>query len=224
MRRRRNPRKKERETVSTSAVADSSAARVTSRRALWLLWAGIGVFTLGIIVVGVFFFQERLTRSDLAATVAAIETQMPSERTPAPNGGSANGALPAVNAQGKDFVGILGIPALGRSLPVLSEAYRSQQTDLPVAFAGSPRQGNFVVAGPNVPGVFANITDLADGSVVTFVDVDATVYTFEVLTVESVDADNYSSVLDRGDEWDLSVVTPSFSGRENCVIRCKAIF
>lgn len=153
--------------------------------------------------------------------ISAINQQIPTERRYATVGEDTTGRMPSINVGSKDYVGILKIPRFDRELPVLSATNDNVTT--PVLLYGTAAGGNFVIGGAGNIGIFGDLASLPDGDIIEFTDVRGGVYHYRVLTVETVAKDDESGIRERNEEWDLTLVAPSFSGQQQILLRCKFI-
>lgn len=92
----------------------------------------------------------------------------------------------------------------------------------PIATYGNAADGNLVIEASNTTGIFRDLTQIPDGDALCFTDVTGAVYSYHVLTVETIENDDVSALRERSDEWDLTLAAPSFSGQQKTLLRCAA--
>ncbi len=126
--------------------------------------------------------------------------------------------LPALEIDGKRYVGYLEIPALELSLPVLENWSYPNLKLSPCRYAGSPYQDNMVVAAHNYSRHFGRLKELIEGDEVRFTDMDGNVFVYTVAEQEQLAAQPAKAMLE-GD-WDLSLFTCTLGGQYRVTIRC----
>lgn len=94
--------------------------------------------------------------------------------------------MPEREIDGQSYIGVLDIPALGLSLPIISTwSYPGLQI-APCRYSGSAYLENLVIAGHNYRSHFASLTQLQPGDAVTFTDMDGTVFRYKVDSLETL--------------------------------------
>lgn len=126
--------------------------------------------------------------------------------------------LPALEVDGKRYVGYLEIPALELKLPVLEEWSYPNLKLSPCRYTGSPYQNNMVVAAHNYARHFGRLKELTEGDEVRFTDMDGNVFVYTVLDQEQLTPRPVEAIL--AGDWDLSLFTCTLGGRSRLTIRC----
>lgn len=129
--------------------------------------------------------------------------------------------MPTMEIENNDYIGILEIPSLELSLPVMS---RWSYAGLKIAlcrYSGSAYKGNLVIAGHNYRAYFKSIENLAIGAQVIFTDVTGQSFFYEVTALETLQAADVEEVLST--EWDLTLFTCTVSGKERIAVRCLKV-
>ena len=147
-------------------------------------------------------------------TEAPQETQVP---TTAPLFG-AHKEMPTVTLNGYRYIGVLEIPALELSLPVMEDWDYDRLNISPCRFTGNLYDGDLVLCAHNYPQHFGNLKELDVGAAVRFTDAEGNVFRYEVKTIDSVGGDDLDGML--GGEWDLTLFTCTTSGQTRYVVRC----
>lgn len=198
---------------------------MTSRRAY--AWRALRILVglallVGLVAIG-FGVARQLRTSDEAGDVAgALEQLIPGDRRNANLARSGNAKDNAViSVDGRDYIGLVSIPSLDVTLPVASSWDTS--AEVPGVYAGQLDNGDLVVGGPNEQDQFGKLTDTADGDRILITDVQGRVFTFEVATIETVDADDMASITQKLEPWDLTLFTATYSGQEYRVLRGTAV-
>lgn len=127
--------------------------------------------------------------------------------------------MPEREIDGQTYIGILDIPALGLSLPIISTwSYPGLQI-APCRYSGSAYLENLVIAGHNYRSHFASLSQLQPGDAVTFTDVDGTVFRYEVDSLETLSPYAISDMTDSG--WSLTLFTCTPGGQSRLAVRCS---
>lgn len=127
--------------------------------------------------------------------------------------------LETVNLSGYDVTGILQIPDLNRSWPIIAGGDPVAAAKIPSIYGGNPASGNLVIADSADNRQFASLKDLPDGSEVVFTDVSGREYRYQIATVETVPSSKLSAISRHRERWDAAIITPNFSGRSQIVTR-----
>ena len=128
--------------------------------------------------------------------------------------------MPEAVVDTRSYIGVLRIPALGLSLPVISEWSDSNLKVAPCRYSGSAYQGGLVIAGHNYRTHFAGLTSLETGDQITFTDMDGNVFLYEVAGIEILQPTDVDDMI--SDAWDLTLFTCDYSGQARVTVRCIA--
>lgn len=126
--------------------------------------------------------------------------------------------LETVNLSGYEVTGILQIPGLNRSWPIIASG-DAATAKIPSIYGGNPASGNLVIADSANNQQFARLKDLPDGSKVVFTDISGREYRYQIATVETVLSSKLSAISRHRERWDAAIITPNFSGRSQIVTR-----
>ena len=127
-------------------------------------------------------------------------------------------AMPEETIDGRNYIGVLDIPALELSLPIISEwSYDALQT-APCRYSGSAYLDNLVIAGHNYRSHFASLPQLQPGDSVTFTDMDGNVFSYAVSSLETLSSYAISDMT--SGDWDLTLFTCTVGGQSRLAIRC----
>ena len=129
--------------------------------------------------------------------------------------------MPVRSIDGEDYIGMLEIPALDRTLPVMSEWSYPRLKIAPCRYAGSAYLGNLIIAAHNYRSHFRNLKKLSEGDIVRFTDMDGNVFSYEVTLLEILQP-NEADEMESGD-WDLTLFTCTVGGKSRVTVRCKRI-
>ena len=126
--------------------------------------------------------------------------------------------MPVVEIEGNDYIGILDIPSLKLSLPVISEWNYPRLRLSPCRYSGSAYAGNFTIAGHNYSTHFGSLKNLKSGDQIRFTDVKGRSFLYEVQTVETLEPTAIEDML--SNDWDLTLFTCTSSGQARVAVRC----
>lgn len=129
--------------------------------------------------------------------------------------------MPVEEIGGNGYIGLLEIPALGLSLPVMSEWSYPNLKLAPCRYSGSAYTGNFTIAGHNYSTHFGPIGGLNAGDSITFTDMQGNCFAYEVQVVETLEATAVEDMV--SEEWDLTLFTCDLSGESRITVRCLRV-
>lgn len=127
-------------------------------------------------------------------------------------------AMPEENIDGRSYIGVLDIPTLGLSFPIISEWSYDALQIAPCRYSGSAYLDNLVIAGHNYRSHFASLPQLQPGDSVTFTDMDGNVFSYEVSSLETLSPYAISDMT--SGDWDLTLFTCTVGGQSRLAIRC----
>ncbi len=127
-------------------------------------------------------------------------------------------AMPEENIDGRSYIGVLDIPALELSLPIISEWSYDALQIAPCRYSGSAYLDNLVIAGHNYRSHFASLPQLQPGDSVTFTDMDGNVFSYVVSSLETLSPYAISDMT--SGDWDLTLFTCTVGGQSRLAIRC----
>lgn len=127
-------------------------------------------------------------------------------------------AMPEENIDGRSYIGVLDIPALELSLPIISEWSYDALQIAPCRYSGSAYLDNLVIAGHNYRSHFVSLPQLQPGDSVTFTDMDGNVFSYEVSSLETLSPYAVSDMT--SGDWDLTLFTCTVGGQSRLAIRC----
>lgn len=127
--------------------------------------------------------------------------------------------LETVNLSGYEVTGILQIPDLNRSWPIIASGEVAATARIPSIYGGNPASGDLVITDSASNQQFARLKDLPDGSKVVFTDISGREYRYQLATVETVPSEKQSAISRHRERWDAAIFTPNFSGRGQIVTR-----
>lgn len=197
-----------------------------SRTTRVLLITGATLVAVALVLVFYSQWSVKSAAASVESTGARLTELMPTEHegsatsATVTDGDGLDGhpAMAAVELDGASYIGMLGIPSLDLSLPVISNWDTKLLKTAPCRYGGSVYDGSLIIAGEDYPSHFGNLIELQPGDAVTFTDVDGAVFTYVVSDTESPSKMD-AGYLESGD-WDLTLC--EYSSFNGCylVIRC----
>lgn len=129
--------------------------------------------------------------------------------------------MPVSEIDGNYYIGILDIPSLELSLPIISEWSYPNLKIAPCRYSGSAYNGNFTIAGHNYRTHFGPIRNLSAGDQVIFTDMKGRSFVYEVQAVETLEPTAIEDMI--SDEWDLTLFTCTIGGQARVTVRCLKV-
>lgn len=126
--------------------------------------------------------------------------------------------MPTETIDGRDYIGVLEIPACELTLPVISDWSYPALKEAPCRYAGSAYQEDLILAGHNYRSHFGKLQNLAVGDTVRFTDMSGNNFTYMVAERETLAAADVEE-MESGD-WDLTLFTCDYSGQNRLTVRC----
>lgn len=130
--------------------------------------------------------------------------------------------MPTKEIDGYRYIGVLEIPQLNITLPIMEEWDYYRLNIAPCCYNGSFYQDNMVIAGHNYLSHFGLLRQLSVGSEVKFTDVEGNIYCYKVGWVETLQPNNSQGMINEkeNDKWDLTLFTCTTSGSSRFTVRC----
>ncbi len=132
--------------------------------------------------------------------------------------------LPVVQVEQTDYMGLLEIPGLDLTLPVMAQWDFSQLTNTPCRFSGSCGGRDLVICAHNYPGHFGPLLHIDLGEDVYLTSADSMVHHYVVSNREILSPESVEQMTDReAGEWDLTLFTCTLGGQTRCAVRCTLV-
>ena len=119
---------------------------------------------------------------DAEKTVETLYSLMPQITNGAPND-RANPQMSAIEVDGKNFVGIIEVPAYDRSLPIYASWDRDMISHFPCRLLGSVHDSTLIVGGSDGEGQFDFASDISIGDTVYVIDTLGVRYRYRVSNI-----------------------------------------
>lgn len=127
--------------------------------------------------------------------------------------------MPVRTIRGRDYIGVLTIPALELELPVLSQWDYTNLRIAPCRYEGSVYNGSLILCAHNYSSHFGRLKNLREGDTVQFTDMDDNVYTYQVVGLETLNPTDVEG-MESGD-WDMTLFTCTVGGQSRVTIRLE---
>ena len=140
--------------------------------------------------------------------------------------------MPVIEVEGYYYIGILEIPSLQLTLPVMDRWDYTRLKISPCVYSGSYKTDDLVICAHNYARHFSPVKRIDIGADVYLITVDCRVYHYQVTNRETLQPgavenmiENTNNTTDRTvtNEWDLTLVTCNTGGQTRCAVRCARI-
>lgn len=131
--------------------------------------------------------------------------------------------MPEETVEGRDYIGILTIPAAGLELPIQSAWSYPNLKASPCRFTGSVYTDDMIIAGHDYKTHFRALRSLTGGERVTFTDVDGNVFLYDVGLIETIGGTDVDGLTGDTNTWDLTLFTCTTDGASRVVVRLNKI-
>lgn len=161
--------------------------------------------------------QAEQTIAQHAAPPAAVPTPAPSSAVEETLSASPS-ASPSAAPEGPAFLGVLSVPAVSLTVPVLAEWSYYHLTLAPCRDCGSVETGDLVVAAHNYDTHFGRLSRIAPGDSVYFTDMAGSTTEYAAASVEQRDPSDAEGVRDSG--YPLVLYTCSWDCTARVTVFC----
>ena len=130
--------------------------------------------------------------------------------------------MTTVEVEGRDYIGVLSIPAAGLELPVMAQWSYAGLKVAPGRYSGTTYADDLVLCGHNYAKHFSPIKWLAIGSPVYFTDADGLRWSYEVESVETLHPTQIEEMTTATEtnNWHLTLFTCTSGGNARYAVRC----
>ena len=120
---------------------------------------------------------------------------------------------------GISYIGILEIPALEMTLPVISQWSEFNGSIAPCRYTGSAYLDDLVICAHNYLSHFGQLSSLALGETILFTDMEGNQFTYRIQEIEVL-AGAAIEQMCSGD-WDMTLFTCTIGGASRVTVRCE---
>lgn len=153
------------------------------------------------------------------AAPAISEETAPTESAPPEIPGHRD--MPTVEVNGYRYIGMLEVPSLELTLPVMEQWDYDRLNISPCRFSGNVYDDDLVICGHNYPHHFQPLKYVPIGTQLKFTDAEGNDFYYAVTSIETI-GPNDVQAMTTGD-WDLTLFTCNTSGQTRCTIRCERL-
>ncbi|MCI2105811.1 MAG: sortase [Intestinimonas sp.] len=190
------------------------------KRGMFLMAAGCLCLTGALVLMAFNALEEQHADRVAEATVEVLTQQVIPQQQPTTSGGETTATeIQSVKIDGDDYIGVLDIPSLELSLPVMGSWSDSALKNSPCRYAGSYLSDDMIIAGHNYRRQFGALGRLETGDAVTFTDVDGYVCRYKVVALETLAGTDVEGMT--SGDWDLTLFTCTYGGRSRITVRCQ---
>lgn len=126
-----------------------------------------------------------------------------------------------VEIDGYGYIGYLLIPSLGLELPIMGDWDYTRLRIAPCRYTGSIRGEDLVLMAHNYASHFGRLSDLSEGDVVSFTDMDGVTTCYEVVAKDILDP--YAVEEMTSGCFDLTLFTCTYGGASRVTVYCERI-
>lgn len=182
-------------------------------------------FVLLLGALGLFFYNEKLQNDAAKASenlmpqiVEAIKIEQEKDSEPSITAPDEKEML-AVNIDGQEYLGFIGIPALELELPIMDNWDYEKLKTSPCRYSGSVYTDDFVVMAHNYKKHFGRLSQLVSGDTVTFTDMEGETAYYEVVSAEVLPKTAVEEMI--AGDFDFTVFTCTYTGESRIAVRCE---
>lgn len=130
---------------------------------------------------------------------------------------------------GYEYIGIVDVPALGISLPIMADWDYTRLKISPCRYTGTPYNDDLVIAGHNYPSHFSPLKWVDIGTDVYFTTMDGVQFHYTVSNRETVQPYSVAEMIENDNnsestrDWDLTLFTYNTGGQTRCAVRCMRV-
>lgn len=129
--------------------------------------------------------------------------------------------MPTEIVNGIEYIGKLEIPSQGLLLPVISEWSDEKLEISPCRYSGSAYQDNMIIAAHNYQGHFGDLDKLSKEDEICFRDMAGNTFIYQVVETEEIPGTDLDKM--ESGEWDLTLFTCTYSGKDRVTVRCERV-
>ena len=129
--------------------------------------------------------------------------------------------MPTVELNGYRYIGVLEVPDLELSLPVMEQWDYDRLKISPCRFAGNLYADDLVICAHNYPEHFSSLKSVPVGTEIRFTDAEGTMFRYNVASFDTMGHNDVERMV-TGD-WDLTLFTCDTGGQSRIAVRCDRI-
>jgi len=144
--------------------------------------------------------------------------------------GNPDTPMPTIVIDGYEYIGILEMPSLDLTLPVMKEWDYDRLKISPCRFSGSYYADDLVICAHNYAKHFSPVKWIDIGADVYFTNVLGLTIHYVVTNRETVEPTDVATMVDNSKnsevstlEWDMTLFTCNTGGQTRCAVRCSRV-
>lgn len=177
-------------------------------------------FVLVLAAAGLFAYnawdENRAAQATL--TMASALSAEIGDVTNAPPVNSPEHPMMSIEIDGQKYIGVIAIPVLDLSLPVIQDWSYDKLKIAPCRFVGTAFNDTMIIAAHNYTKHFGNIGLLSIGDEVIFTDVEANQFRYSVAEIETLQSSQVEEMV--ANDYDLTLFTCTYGGASRVTVRC----
>jgi sortase A len=180
-----------------------------------------GLLVLSAVSLFAYNSMEDRRAADASGRIAgALAAQIAARTEGGTDGAGADGTDAGLSVDGEAYMGILDIPALGLSLPVMNDWSYARLRISPCRYSGSLEDG-IVIAAHNYRRHFGRIHLLSYGDALSFTGARGNTVGYAVADIETLEATAVEDMSESG--YALTLFTCTYGGSARVAVRCDRL-
>lgn len=208
-----------------------------NKRGLFWIYTGLLLIVAALVIVGYNYWEDQQAAQSVASVMEQLtvvaptpkpthvvkpaQTVLPSEEEIPDYILNPAMEMPTETIDGYDYIGVVEVPASEIELPVISQWSYPALKRAPCRFDGSAYTDDMILAAHTYNAHFRRLRELSGGEEVTFTDTAGNEFSYEVVSVETINGTDLEGLMEG--EWDLILFTCTASGSARIVVRCERI-
>ncbi len=180
---------------------------------------GIALVAISVVAATVSAFVQRSASKRAAAIASELRAIIPEAQNAFPDE-RINTAMPITEIGGKDFIGVIEIPAYGTCLPIRADWNPLRVFSYPCRLTGSTWGGDLIIGGSDAEGQFDFMKFITGGDGIYVTDSAGNRFSYRVTDI--IRTDNVSPENLLTDENDLVIFAKNTYSFGYTVVRCKS--
>lgn len=128
-------------------------------------------------------------------------------------------AMPVITLDGEKYIGILDIPSLELSLPIMKSWSYPKLKIAPCRYKGSVYSDNLIICGHNYDRHFGHLNELEKGDIIRFTDTEGHEFVYTVAYLDDIEKHDIDRM--NAGSWDLTLFTCTKGGKTRVTVRCN---
>lgn len=131
--------------------------------------------------------------------------------------------MPVIEVEDLSYVGTIIAPSVDLNTPILASYDAKTMEVTPALYSGTAYKHDMLLLGHNYQSCFGKLAYLNIGDEIQFIDNHKNQFYYEVNNIFIAGEYEFDRIQSREDDWDLTMFTCTWSGKERVVIRCTLI-